>query len=351
MSSGGATATGGQTEVEMGGMENGGEGGAGGDSATESPNSCASMDGTECHGTDCCESLVVPGGKMTYEGSEYNKYEVTVARFREYMLVAKNWEAAGNPQEGAGAHPDVPNSGWKKAWLGQLEELNEAEGLSRSFDIQGIIPQWWDYNGAGWDPDTGPMLLNIDSIPNYPIEGTDQLAVNAVPFIAAYAFCIWDGGRLPTLLEWLYAYHNGEDESPYPWGASPTAADLFEEIPAGTVPFPFSVDKEIWDEIAIPVGSHPASVGKFGHHDLQEGLRELVRDSFVKRENSSLKEPHSGLIELRGDEVAGGVLFLPPAILPRTVVGNSWAYPLGSVDGSYFEGQSWPIVGFRCARD
>jgi formylglycine-generating enzyme len=36
----------------------------------------------------------------------------------------------------------------------------------------------------------------------------------------AYAFCIWDGGFLPSDAEWGYAAAGGSEQREYPWGAA-----------------------------------------------------------------------------------------------------------------------------------
>jgi len=48
----------------------------------------------------------------------------------------------------------------------------------------------------------------------------ESLPVNCVDWYDAYAFCIWDGGFLPSEAEWAYAAAGGEELRQYPWGAS-----------------------------------------------------------------------------------------------------------------------------------
>lgn len=46
----------------------------------------------------------------------------------------------------------------------------------------------------------------------------DARAMQCIPYLVAQAFCIWDGGRLETMQEWLAAWGPGA----LPWGAAPT---------------------------------------------------------------------------------------------------------------------------------
>src|SRR5262249_39842979 len=137
--------------------------------------SCAAMTGTECQGDDCCASPLVPGGtiifnnhSVTVPSFRLDKYEVTVARFRAFMQQLDAWQAAGNPVAGAGAHPDVPASGWRPEWLTEPVVI-VSSGLKPTIAVMPVKSSY--------------------SSPVYAAPGSDTLAMNWVPWHTGFAFC------------------------------------------------------------------------------------------------------------------------------------------------------------------
>lgn len=202
----------------------------------------------------CCSSSLVPGGTFdrsndanypaTISDFRLDTYEVSVGRFRKFAAVyAQDMIPAG-----AGKNPsDSGDPGW---------------------DIG---------SNASLPPDQGTLLSNVRCSPAFQTwtAGNDELPINCIDWFEAQAFCIWDGGRLPTEAEWNYAAAGGSEQRQYPWGNREPAADAALAVygcfwHGGGV---CTSTKDI-----APVGSVKAGVGKWGHADLAGNVFEWTRD-------------------------------------------------------------------------
>jgi sulfatase modifying factor 1 len=304
---------------------------------------------------NCCTSILVPGGSFyrSYDGvscpggeasalppdlgcytsatdpatvSDFrlDKFKVTAARFQNFMeAVDGGWR----PTPGAGIHTHI------------AQGLGVSDGLAGGQHEQGWQAEWnadltSDTNGA-WDR---YVSFNSAGLPDAPTSG--DRPVGSVTWTQAYAFCIWDGGFLPTEAEWNYAAAGGAQQRVYPWSNPPTSTTIDCAHAAfqndGTVACAPTDD-------VLPVGSRsPLGDGRWGHVDLAGNRAEWTLDWLDHYES-----PCVDCARLQPPPLDAGVT----GASQRVVRGEYVDILLTSYRGSDEETGTYDsLVGFRCAR-
>jgi formylglycine-generating enzyme len=233
---------------------------------------CDSNDSQSCNGLPatcglnqnehCCASAIVTGGTFlrnsdssaasaTISDFRLDRFEITLGRFRKFVESYPE----SKPASGAGAHPLIDNSGWNNEWDVNLPADKAAFITALKCD-------------ATFQTFTDTAAAN------------EQLPMNCITWYEAFAFCAWDGGRLPTEAEWLYAGQGGNEQREYPWSKS--ANSMIDET--------FAVYGCLGDGSAewdcafadiLPVGSKsPKGDGRWGQADLGGSVAEWNLDFF-----------------------------------------------------------------------
>lgn len=276
----GGFATGGVTGgAGAGGSETGGAstGGAGAGGGATGPPSCQGLPSTcgPSKAESCCASPVVMGGNYYryYDGVttqpinftnktrlasvstfRLDRFEVTVGRFRNFVAA---WNLGWRPSPGSGKHThvnggaglyDVYNTANEPGWLASW-----TAGINLLSDQSSCFPLTWTFSPGA----------------------NENRPMSCVSWYEAYAFCIWDGGFLPSGTELTYAAQGGAEQRVYPWSNPPTATavdcTLANYATSGTTPCTGS---------AVDVGTFsPAGDGFYGQADLAGNLREWALDS------------------------------------------------------------------------
>ena len=261
-----------------------------GDAGSPAPASCqASGPGrTDCGAASesCCTSLEVPGGtfyrsyESTAQGPEneadpatlstfrLDKYLVTVGRFRQFV---RAWDGGAGwvPPAGSGVHTF----------------LNAGRGLNATGG--GYEPGWV----ASDDAQVAPTDTNLDCTsslePNQatgsrygtwtPSSGNQEnLPITCANWYEAYAFCIWDGGFLPSEAELEYAAVGGPAQREFPWGS--TAPGNANQYAIYDCYYPNGAGACTGVASIAPVGSAPLGAGLWGHDDLAGSVWEWTLD-------------------------------------------------------------------------
>jgi formylglycine-generating enzyme len=247
---GGAAASGGS---DAGGDGAGGDAGAG--DAVPAPPAPPSCDGVPAGcGPDgqasCCSSSVVPGGTFlrdngvvgaytaTVSDFRLDTYEISVGRFRKFV----DGYPGNRPAAGTGANPgNSADNGWDPAWDASLPADQAALIADVTMCQEGL--RTWD-------------------------AGNDALPMNCITWFEAYAFCIWDGGRLPTEAEWNYAAAGGDQQRHYPW-SNPFDSEDIDATRAVYDPAPTT---------AVVGSRSPQGDARWGHADMAGNVWEWNQD-------------------------------------------------------------------------
>jgi formylglycine-generating enzyme required for sulfatase activity len=296
----------------------------------------------EAGNESCCTSLEVPGGTYdrsydhtvdgsvevdpdggavgladpaTVSGFRLDKYEVTVGRFRQFV---KAWNHGWTPDAGSGVHG----------------HLNGGQGLANGGGA-GFEPGWV----AADDGNLAPTDSNLTTTQNClgaatwtpTASGNEELAMNCMNWWEAYAFCIWDGGFLPSEAEWGYAAAGGSQQREYPWGSTApgttNAYAIFNcQYPPGSTSCTIA-----------PVGTAAAGKGVWGQLDLAGNVWEWMLDWEAPYFDPCMDCAY--LTESAGRAIRGGS-FYTNTVTDLVTSGRSAAAPIYRLN----------VVGVRCAR-
>ena len=266
---------------------------------------------------NCCKSLLTPGGTYyrSYDGVDHldqsfpatvsdfylDKYEVTVGRLRAFVDAGMGTRKTP-PAERAGAHPNLPGSGWRSLWNDALAA--DTDALKASLKCYDSYQTWTDTPG-----------------PN------EKKAANCVDWYTAFAFCVWDGARVATEAEWMYAASGGSEQRYYPWSTPPSSTvidDSYAAYCGGTC----------WK--MQEVGMKPKGDGKWGHSDLGGNAWEWTLDW----NSSRVPVPCHDCAVLEGGAWRNA----------RSGAYNDLAATLRSATRHVYAPDYHGIIGLRCAR-
>jgi formylglycine-generating enzyme required for sulfatase activity len=313
--------------------------GIGAESCVETPSCSAGAtsadncgpSGAEC----CCTSLEVLGGTFdrtytvnpdggptgladpaTVSAFRLDKYDVTVGRFRSFVSA---WNGGYAPPAASGKHT----------------HLNAGQGLANAASPGTFEPGWV----ASYDANLAPTTVNLTCTMNPTwtdsAGANESKPINCMNWYEAYAFCIWDGGFLPSEAEWEYAAAAGTQQREYPWGTATPGTDNQYAIYGCYYPDRTGTCVSVVN--IAPVGTPTLGAGLWGQVDLVGDVSDWNLDSYANYVNPCAD--CANLSVTLADRVRRGGDFHQPAsdLEPWERYDD-----LPSLRGSN--------VGFRCAR-
>jgi formylglycine-generating enzyme required for sulfatase activity len=183
-----------------------------------------------------------PDCETSVKAFAIDAFEVTVSRFRNFVAAVESGYA---PDDGQGSYYGAEDTGWQAAWNTNLKDP--------AGKIGACVAATWA------------------------AVGNDFYPMHSVNWFHAQAFCIWDGGRLPTEAEWEYVASSGT-ESLFPWGDTlpDSASDKYMLPPCGGTADPSQCKLAN----VSPVGTYAVNVTLQGDpvYDLAGNVAEWVMD-------------------------------------------------------------------------
>jgi sulfatase modifying factor 1 len=328
---------------------------------------------TNCaSGESCCTSLEVTGGTYyrtytnagtgatgeadpaTISNFRLDKYLVTVGRFRQFVAA---WNGGWLPPAGSGKHT----------------HLNGGLGLVSSGNDAGTTYEtgWLTSDNGMIAPTDANLVCGSSGLSSAPTiwatwtnapGSQEDLPISCVGWEEAYAFCIWDGGFLPSEAEWEYAAAGGSQEREYPWGSTaPGTANQYAiydcnypgqasggsssgTIGAATSASGGSPHIGCTGVVNIaPVGTATLGAGLWGHLDMAGELQEFSLDLWVT--------PGGDFTRFVNPCTDCAYLSTTSTTASRVVRGGYYAFTAADLTPSVRQGGGGnSAVGFRCAR-
>ena len=186
-------------------------------------------------------------------GFRLDKYLVTVGRFRQFVAA---WNSGYTPPAGSGKHT----------------HLNGGSGLKAT--AGGYEPGWVATDDSNVAPTDANLACGGTHTTWTNTAGAQEtLPINCVNWYEAYAFCVWDGGFLPSEAEWEYAAAGGGQQREYPWGSTDPGMNsqhaIYGDYFTGNPTY------------IAPVGTATMGAGLWGQLDLVGDLWEWNLDGYA----------------------------------------------------------------------
>ncbi len=236
-------------------------------------------------GEACCATSPVPGGTffLSYDGVtaghttqshqasvstfDLDVFDVTVGRFRKFVAAVVG---GFDPAAGSGKHTHLHGgkgladsssagayeTGWDTSWNGNLPATASAWTAALQCDS----------SGATWTATAG---------------SNERLPITCVNWYQAYAFCIWDGGFLPSEAEWNFAASGGENQRVYPWSSPPSSQTIdctYANYFGGAGGSDYCVNPGVGGENSVG-SEEPMGDGERGQTDLSGNVFQWTMDA------------------------------------------------------------------------